>query len=57
MITHVNGFMQKWAERFLASVDVTRFSVYGNPTLPARELLDGFKATYFSPWGGFSRFT
>jgi quinol monooxygenase YgiN len=56
MITHVSGFMQKWAGRFLESVDVTRFVVYGDPSPAARELLDGFGATYLGPWGGFSRF-
>jgi quinol monooxygenase YgiN len=56
MISHVNGFMQKWAERFLASVDVTRFTVYGDPSPAARELLAGFGATYHGPLGGFSRF-
>ena len=56
MIAHVNGFMKKWAERFLASVNVTRFTVYGDPSPAARELLGGFGATYLAPWGGFSRF-
>lgn len=56
MIAHVSGFMQKWAGRFLESVDVTRFVVYGDPSPAARELLDGFGATYLGPWGGFSRF-
>ena len=56
MITHVSGFMSKWAARFLGSVDVTRFVVYGDPSPAARELLDGFGGTYIGPWGGFSRF-
>ena len=56
MIDHVNGFIANWAERFLASVDVTRFVVYGDPSPAAREILDGFGAVYLGPWGGFSRF-
>lgn len=56
MITHVSGFMSKWAARFLGCVDVTRFVVYGDPSPAARELLDGFGGTYMGPWGGFSRF-
>ena len=56
MINHVNGFLEKWAGRFLACVDVTRFVVYGDPSAPARELLAGFGPTYLGPWGGFSRF-
>lgn len=55
MVAHVNGFLEKWAQRFLASVDVTRFTVYGDPSPAARELLDGFGATYLEPWGGFAR--
>jgi len=56
MVAHVTGFMSKWAGRFLECVDVTRFIVYGDPSPAARELLDGFGATYLAPWGGFSRF-
>jgi len=56
MIAHVSGFMQNWAGRFLACVDVTRFVTYGDPSPAARELLDGFGATYLAAWGGFSRF-
>src|ERR671934_570017 len=32
MIAHVNGFLEKWAARFMACIDVTRFTVYGNPS-------------------------
>jgi quinol monooxygenase YgiN len=56
MVTHVSGFLEKWAARFLECVDVTRFVVYGDPSPGARELLDGFGAVYLGPWGGFSRF-
>ena len=56
MIAHVTGFLEKWAGRFLACVDVTRFVVYGDPSPAAREILDGFGAVYLGPWGGFSRF-
>lgn len=56
MVSHVGGFMEKWAQRFLACVDVTRFVVYGDPSPAARELLDGFGPEYLGPWEGFSRF-
>jgi quinol monooxygenase YgiN len=56
MVAHVDGFMEKWAKRFLECVDVTRFVAYGDPSPAARTLLDGFRATYLAPWGGFSRF-
>ncbi len=55
MIAHVSGFLEKWAARFLASVDVTRFTVYGDPSAAAREMLAGFGPTYLGPWGGFAR--
>ena len=55
MVSHVSGFLANWAERFLGSVDVTRFTVYGSPNAAAKEMLDGFGAVYLGPWGGFSR--
>jgi quinol monooxygenase YgiN len=55
-VSHVRGFLEKWAERFTASVDVTRFVVHGDPSPEAREILDGFGSIYMGPWGGFSRF-
>jgi len=55
MIVHVNGFLEKWAGRFLAAVDVTRFVVYSDPSPAARELLAGFGPVYLGPWAGFSR--
>ena len=54
MITHVNGFMEKWAARFMERVDPTRFTVYGDPSEAARELLAAFGGTYLGPWGGFA---
>jgi quinol monooxygenase YgiN len=56
MISHVNGFLEKWAGRFMECVDFKRFVAYGDPSPAAREILDGWRATYMSPWGGFSRF-
>lgn len=55
MIVHVNGFMEKWAARFMESVNPTRFIVYGDPSEAARQLLAGFGPTYLGPWGGFAR--
>ena len=55
MIAHVNGFMEKWAGRFMACLDVKRFTVYGDPSAPARDLLAGLGPTYLGPWGGFAR--
>lgn len=55
MITHVNGFMEKWAGRFLECVDPTRFTVYGDPSDAAKALLAPFGGNYLAPWGGFAR--
>jgi len=55
MIVHVSGFLEKWAARFMACLDVTRFTVYGDPSAAARELLAGFGPTYLGAWGGFAR--
>jgi hypothetical protein len=56
MVSHVSGFLEKWAGRFMDSVDMTRFVVYGDPSPEARALLEGFGPKYLDPWGGFSRF-
>jgi hypothetical protein len=51
------GFMmQNWAGRFMDCVDSTRCVVFGDPNASAREILDRLGATYYSAWGGFSRF-
>ncbi len=55
MITHVTGFMEKWAGRFMGSVEPTRFTVYGDPSEAARKLIASFGGTYLAPWGGFAR--
>ena len=54
-IVHNRAFAERGAERFLAAVEPTRFTVYGNPSAAARAVLDGFGATYLDAWGGFSR--
>ena len=56
MVTHVSGFLEKWAARFMGCVDITRLVAYGDPSPAAREILDGWHATHMGPWGGFSRF-
>jgi quinol monooxygenase YgiN len=55
MVVHVNGFMEKWAARFMQCVQPTRFVVYGAPSEAARALLAPFGGTYLAPWGGFAR--
>ena len=54
-ITHLHTFRATYADRFLALVDRTRVSVYGNPTTQLRTELDPLGATYLSPFGGHVR--
>jgi quinol monooxygenase YgiN len=54
-IAHLNGFMAKWAQRFMGSVDVERFTVYGNPSDAARETMAPLGGKYLATWGGFAR--
>ena len=57
MISHVNGFLEKWAARFTGCLVIDRLVVYGDPSPAAREILDGWHAVYMGPWKGFSRFS
>ena len=56
-LSHVEGFLTKWAGRMMECADITRFVVGGDPSPAVREILDGFGPTYARPWGGFSRFS
>ena len=56
MISHVNGFLEKWAARFTGCLVIDSLVVYGDPSPAAREILDGWHAAYMEPWKGFSRF-
>ncbi len=49
------GFLEKLAERFSASVDLTRFSVYGEPSDEARKELAALGPIYLGTFGGFVR--
>ena len=55
VITHLTGFMSKWAERFMGSVDVERVTVYGAPSPAARETMAPLRGKYLATWGGFAR--
>ncbi len=54
-VTHVKGFMEKWARRFMESVDVTGFAAYGNPDEAARAVIKPFGGKLLGTWGGFAR--
>ena len=53
-VAHLQKFGKQFSGRFLAMVDRTRFTVYGNPNDELRALLDGFGATYLRPFGDFA---
>ena len=46
---------ERFAERFLASLEPTRLAVYGEPDEAASEALAGFGAAFHRPTAGFSR--
>jgi quinol monooxygenase YgiN len=53
-VAHLGKFGKHFGERFLAMVDRTRFTVFGNPSDELRGLLDGFGVTYLRPFGDFA---
>jgi quinol monooxygenase YgiN len=54
-IVHLQTFTEKFAARLLALGAATGFVVYGNPSAPLKEALEGFSGTYMAPIGGFTR--
>ena len=54
-LTHVGTFGEKFAGRFLAAVDPTRFTVMGSPSDEVQAALSGFGPTCLRPFGGFVR--
>ena len=55
VMTHLRAFGEKFAGRFLAAVDPTRFTVFGSPSDQVKEALSAFGPTYLKPFGGFAR--
>ncbi len=54
-MTHLSAFGEKFGQRIMAIVVVTRFVVYGNPNSEVKEALSGFGAVFMLPIGGFAR--
>ena len=52
---HLGWFGENYADRILAIAEVTRFTVYGNPSDQVKEVLNNFGAVYMAPFGGFAR--
>jgi quinol monooxygenase YgiN len=55
VVSHVTQTFSTFAERFSALATVASFVVYGVPEPAARKILDGFGATYMTPFDGFTR--
>lgn len=53
-LIHLQGF-GNYAARFVDMLDVTRLSVYGDPSGDVREGLAGFGPTFLKVTGGFTR--
>ena len=55
VLAHVGTFGERFAGRFLAAVDPTRFVVYGSASDEVKEALAAFGPAYMTPFGGFAR--
>jgi len=55
VMTHLQSFGSKFAERFFAAVDLTRWMIYGTPSAEVKSALNTFGPTYLGPFGGFVR--
>ena len=55
VLTHLGSFGANFAQRFLAIMKPTRFTVYGAPNAAVREALAGFGPVFMNTVGGFGR--
>lgn len=53
-VAHLLKFVAVFGKRYASIVERKRFNVFGNPSDELRKLLDGYGATYHSPFGLFS---
>jgi quinol monooxygenase YgiN len=54
-MTHLGTFREKFEERVVAAVELTRLVVYGTPNNEVKESLSGLDAVFMTPFGGFAR--
>ena len=54
-LAHVNGFIDKWSQRFGECCDMTRFVVYGDADDRVKKTVGGWSPIYQKHWGGFAR--
>ena len=55
VMTHLKGFGENFAERFMGCLDATGFTVYGKPGADVKEALAAFAPVYMSQVNGFAR--
>jgi len=55
VMTHLKGFGENFAERFMGCLEPTGFTVYGNPGVDVKEGLAAFGPAYMSQANGFAR--
>ncbi len=53
-LSHLQAFRVMYGTRFMDMVERKRFTAFGTPSDDLKEVLDGFDATYLSPFDGFS---
>ena len=54
-MAHIGNFGANFAERFMACVEPTGMSVYGEPSDDVRAALSGMAPDFLGTFGGFSR--
>lgn len=54
-LVHLQTFGTKYADRFMACVDIKRFIAYGDPNEAVRKALGGLGVKIMNPFGGFTR--
>src|SRR5215213_9547555 len=54
VLTHLAGFGENFAQRFLAAMSPARLIVFGTPSEEAKQALSGFNPTYLGFFGGFT---
>ncbi len=55
VMTHLKGFGENFAERFMGCLEPTGFTVYGTPGADVKEALAAFAPVYMSQANGFAR--
>lgn len=55
VLAHLANFGGRFVDRFMGCFEPIALSIYGDPSAEAREVLDGFGASYLASAGGFRR--